>query len=78
MSEAINVADDDATIERKIQRSCAKLNDKIQIWRSSKYAYPQNGIGLFIRYAGKNEDVGQAEILSDTDQPLTGENITYS
>lgn len=77
LSDPIPVGAHPITVEHIVQRSCAKLNDKIQVWQSNEFAYPQNGFGFFIRYAGKNEDVGQAEIQSDTDQPLAGEGISY-
>jgi len=71
ISDAMDVGSHETTIERVVQRSCAALNDKIQVWSSTEFPYGQNGFGFYIRFAGKNEDPGQFEIISDTDAPLT-------
>lgn len=54
------------------------MANKVQVTKSNAYGYDQNGFGYYIRYSGKNEDVGQASIIPDTDEPLAGDNITYS
>lgn len=66
-SNSISVGADAGTVKYAIMWGCAKMNDKIEVWKSNDFAYSQNGFGYHIRYAGKNEDVGQAIIVSDVD-----------
>lgn len=64
--------------------SCHGMRDKVEIWEDTKYAYYENGRTFFLRYYGKNEDIGQAEIMTAETTPLTGDflhfysNTTYS
>lgn len=42
-------------IQQAIFRKCAGLYDQVEVWENtSKFAYRQNGVGLYIRFIGKN------------------------
>jgi hypothetical protein len=60
-----------------LMMSCHGLRDKIDVWEDSIYPYYENGRAFRLRYYGKNEDVGQAQIRSADDEPLTGDSIEY-
>jgi hypothetical protein len=34
------------------------MRDKVEVWEESKFAYAENGRAFWIRYYGKNEDMG--------------------
>lgn len=42
-------------IQQAIFRKCAGFYDKIEVWdNTAKFAYRENGIGLYLRFVGKN------------------------
>jgi hypothetical protein len=61
---------------RRIENGCAGMANKVKVSKDN-FGYNDNGVSYTITYVGKNEDVGQATIISDPDSPITGDNITY-
>jgi len=57
---------------------CDMFYDRFEVWESIEYGYKENGIGLIFTFQGVNEDVGQFEIVSDEDEPLSGDNMTMT
>lgn len=41
-----------------LQMSCHGMRDKVEVWEESKFSYAENGRAFWIRYYGKNEDMG--------------------
>lgn len=64
-------------LQHWLQMSCHGLRDKVEVWEDTKYAYYENGRAFFLRYYGKNENVGQATIMSGEVTPLGGDFISY-
>lgn len=59
-------------------RACPGTYDKLEIWNAGKFPYVQNGLSFYIRFIGSNGPKTQMRIVSGTDTPLTGTNITYN
>ena len=57
--------------------SCHGLRDKVEVWEEPKYPYAQNGRAFWLRYYGKNEDIGQAQIMSASVTPLGGDHLNF-
>ena len=55
---------------------CYYLYDKIQVYEESLNGFNQNGRNLSVRFVGINQEPGYLSIISDTLDPLTGDNIT--
>jgi hypothetical protein len=47
------------------------------MFHNNTYPYYENGRGIFLHFTGINEDPGQFEIVSDWDDPLVGDNVTF-
>ena len=56
--------------------TCDGLYDKLEVMETWEYPYKENGIGLYLRFQGLNEDPGQFEIVSSDVDPLTADNLT--
>jgi hypothetical protein len=64
-------------IANEIMYNCDGLYDRIEVLNSYRQPYRQNGVDIFIRFLGVNEDPGQFEIMSADDEPLDGGNVTF-
>jgi hypothetical protein len=59
-------------IRESIYKNCSGFYDKIDVWRANgKYDYTANGIGLYLRFIGKNGPQTQMRIVSGVGTPLT-------
>ena len=57
---------------------CYYLYDKIQVFDGSTVGYYENGRKFSVRFVGLNQQPGYLNIISDTLDPLTGNNIVIS
>jgi hypothetical protein len=68
----------EATVQKLITSSIPFLADKIEVLRTNKYPYVQNGVEYVINFRDVLADVPQCTIQTSTgENPLTGENPTY-
>lgn len=62
-------------IERSLYK-CAKLRDKLRVYhRSGVYSDYSVGVNYMVEFTGMSEEPPALKIVSDTDSPLTGNNI---
>jgi hypothetical protein len=76
-SESAYIGIGATNLKYRIEQGCVGMANKVSVTKASGFGYNDNGVGYFISYIGKNEDLGQATIVSDDDTPLTGTNISY-
>jgi hypothetical protein len=57
---------------------CPFLYDKIQVFEANNVSYFENGRNFIVRFVGINSQPEKLSIISDTLNPLKGNNITFS
>lgn len=53
------------------------MEDKVFVHGADDTNYWQNGRGFVLKFDGKNEDMGQFEIVSSEDAPVSGQNVVF-
>lgn len=57
-SKEISYDRNDYTIGLKIWEGCRALQDKVEVFSENRFDYYENGREFFLRFSGKNEDMG--------------------
>jgi len=70
-TEDIKLDEQPRWIAEKIFKNCSGYYDRIDVWRAETFDYVDNGIGLFLRFIGRNGDHAKMKIVSGVDVPLT-------
>lgn len=65
-------------INLNIMNQCSMMYDRSTGYESYTHGWKQNGIDVFIRFSGLNENPGQFELISSEADPLSGDNVTIS
>jgi hypothetical protein len=65
-------------VTQKTMEGCDRFYDRIEMWETRENEYKENGVGLYVKFQGLNEDPGQFEIMSSDTDPLLGDNIVFT
>lgn len=70
------------TIERRVNEECPFMRDKIKVYRKAYHwsgAWESQTIGqaFYLYFRGYNANPAQFEIISDEEDPLKGDGITF-
>jgi hypothetical protein len=67
----IKLSESERWIREAISRNCTGFYDRIDVWRARGiFEYTDNGIGLYVRFIGKNGPQTQMRIVTSPDEVL--------
>lgn len=69
-TEDIDLGTHERWIREAISKNCSGYYDRIDVWKSGDYYSVVNGIGLYIRFVGKNGAQTQMRIVNGVNKPL--------
>lgn len=67
----IKLSEHEYWISHSISKNCSGFYDKIDVWKGNGlFEYSANGVGLYVRFTGKNGPQTQMRIVSGEDSAL--------